>query len=88
VDESIRIDNLPITSSTKQIYRTDAEGKEPYKLVGTVTGSQATFLDQASDDERANIELTKWKDVNRSTNVSRSYVVSLTNVRDIRPPGS
>jgi hypothetical protein len=86
VDSSVRIDNLPATAGLKHIYRTDADGDEPYRLVGQVHGQQASFVDGLSDDQRSHAEFDRWEEVGRSTNTSRSYEVKLANVRDIRPP--
>jgi flagellar basal-body rod modification protein FlgD len=86
VDSSVRIDNLPATAGLKQIYRTDADGDEPYRLVGQAHGLQASFVDSLSDDQRSHAEFDRWNEVRRSTNTSRSYEVKLANVRDIRPP--
>jgi hypothetical protein len=86
VDRSVRIDNLPETSGLKQIYRTDADGDEPYRLVGQVHGQQSSFVDSLSDSERSNAEFDRWDEVHSATNTSRSYEVKLEGVRDIRPP--
>lgn len=86
VDQSIRIDNLPATTGLKQIYRTDANGEEPYRLVGQIHGQQSSFVDSVSDADRSNSEFDRWHEVHRSTNTTRSYQVKLENVRDIRPP--
>ncbi len=86
VDRSISIDNLPPTAGIKQIYRTDADGEEPYRLVGQAHGQQASFVDSLSDDQRSQAEFDRWEEVRRSTKTSRSYEVKLENVRDIRPP--
>jgi flagellar hook assembly protein FlgD len=86
VDRSVRIDNLPPTSGLKQIYRTDAGGDEPYRLVGQAHGQQASFVDTLSDGQRSHAEFDRWDEVSRSTNTTRSYEVKLENVRDIRPP--
>jgi flagellar basal-body rod modification protein FlgD len=89
VDQAILISNLPVTKGPKQIYRSGADGDEPYRLVGTVNdGSHGTFVDRLSDGERSQAQLTWWNTVQRSTNISRSYEISLKNVSAIRPPGS
>jgi len=86
VDQSIRINNLPSTEGVKQIYRTDAEGEEPYRLVGQINGEQSNFVDGLADSDRSSAEFDRWSEVLRSTNTKRSYEVQLENVRDIRPP--
>jgi len=86
LDRAIQISNLPVTAGPKQVYRSDASGNGPYRLVGTVfNGSQASFIDRASDSERGPQQLTR--PFQRSTANSRSYEVSLKNVSAIRPPG-
>ena len=60
-------------------------GKEPYQLVGTIVdGSQGTFIDTLSDDERIGTRLTQA--FQRAAAAARSYEVSLNNVSAIRPP--
>jgi flagellar basal-body rod modification protein FlgD len=86
VDRAIRLSNLPETDGPKQIYRTNADGDEPYRLVGVVAGPAASMIDRLSDAERSHQEFDRWHEVYRSTNTTRSYEVKLENVRDIRPP--
>ena len=87
VDQAILLSNLPETPGPKKIYRTGAGVEEPYRLVGTLTdGSQGSFVDRMSDDERSETPLTGWDTVQRSTNTTRSYEISLHKVSAIRPP--
>ena len=88
-DKAILLSNLPQTTGPKQIYRSSGDGKEPYRLVGQLTdGSQINFVDRLSDADRSTSQLTWWDTVQRSTNTSRSYNISLKNVSAIRPPAS
>ena len=85
VDQAIQIRNLPKNGLEKRIYRTDASGEGPYRLVGILTnGDQGSFTDVLSDAERSETRLTE--SFYRSTDTVRSYQVSLKNVSDIRPP--
>jgi flagellar basal-body rod modification protein FlgD len=86
VDQSVLLRNLPDKTGPKQIYRTDASGKGDYRLVGVIDdGSQGSYVDTLSDDERSEIRLTQ--PFVRSTLTQRVYEVSLRNVAGIRPPG-
>jgi Flagellar hook capping protein - N-terminal region len=86
VDMAIQLRNLPSTpGQQKQIYRTNASGEGPYQLVGVLTdGSQGSFVDRLSDEERSATRLTR--NFQRSSATSRAYEVSLNNVSGIRPP--
>jgi flagellar hook assembly protein FlgD len=87
IDSAIELRNLPVTTGPKQVYRTDATGKEPYRLVGTIiNGKQSAFVDRLSDEERSQTRLTQ--DFQRSLSNSRSYEITLNNVSAVRPPGS
>ncbi len=85
---AIEIQHLPESSGPKQVYRSDADGGEPYRLVGTiVNGSQGTFVDRLADKDRSLTEITSalWdNEVTLETRL-RSYVASLKNISDIRP---
>jgi flagellar basal-body rod modification protein FlgD len=86
VDQSVLLRNLPENTGPKKIYRTDATGQGDYRLVGVINdGSQGSFVDTLSDDERSNERLTQ--PFARSTLIQRMYQVSLNNVSAIRPPG-
>ncbi len=86
-DQAIQIRNLPATASPKYVYRSDASGNGPYRLVSEIPdGSTGSFLDQLSDAERGTAQLT---DAFQTPTISaRSYDVSLTNVSSIEPPGT
>lgn len=84
-DRSILLRNLPPTAQPKYVYRTDASGEWPYQLVAMIQdGSQSTFVDRLSDDERLGTRLTQ--DFQRTLATGRSYQVSLDRVSSIRPP--
>lgn len=86
VDQSVQIRNLPVTSGTKYVYRTNASGSEPYQLVGVMTdGNQGTFVDGLADSARNGQTLTQ--SFQRAASSARSYDVSLNNISAIRPPG-
>jgi flagellar basal-body rod modification protein FlgD len=86
-DRSIVIQHLPTTSTAKQIYRTDASGTGEYRLVGTLNdGSQRTFVDTVSDDDRSRVWLTR--NFERSSATLRQYTVSLKNIAGIQPTRS
>lgn len=86
-NKSIAFGNLPETKSAKQIYRTKAGTDGPYFLVGTlIDGKTAGFLDTTADDELSATALNRtplWVE-----GTGRSYVVSLKNVGEIRPPAT
>jgi len=84
-DTAIQLQNLPVTTGPKQIYRTDKTGEWPYQLVGIITnGKQGAFIDGQADAERNGTRLTR--DFQRTLATRRSYLVSLNNVSAIRPP--
>ncbi len=85
-DTAIQIKNLPANGYEKKVYRTDATGEGEYRLVGIITnGKQGSFTDTLSDQKRS--ETRQTQPFNTSLATSRSYVVSLRNVSDIKPPG-
>jgi len=82
-DTSIQISNLPVTSGPKQIYRSNAEGNERYRLVATVTdGKKGSYLDNLSDEELS--EVTLSSPFTRAVG-GRTSIVSLNNISEIRP---
>ena len=84
-DMSIQISNLPVTSGSKQIYRSNADGNERYRLVATIMdGTKGSYLDKLSDDELSEVALTS--PFTRAV-AGRTSIVSLKNVSEIRPPG-
>ena len=84
-DKAIVLQNLPATTSAKQIYRTDKTGSGTYQLVGTLTnGKTGTFVDKLADSQRNGTQLTQ--NFSRSTATARSYEVSLDNVSEVQPP--
>jgi len=81
---AIQLNNLPPTSSTKQIYRTDRTGEGERKLVGELhDGRSTTFVDTAADEARAGNPLIAR--VNKVEFASK-VTVSLNNIGEIRPP--
>jgi hypothetical protein len=87
VDAAIQLNNLPETSSPKYVYRSDATGAGPYRLVDEISnGSQSSYLDKHSDDERGAAQLAQTFQPADIT--SRSYDVTLSNVSAIEPPGT
>jgi flagellar basal-body rod modification protein FlgD len=85
VDKAIRISNLPVSSTPKQIYRTDNTGEGALHLVATLTdSSSASFVDTFSDDELSDLTLIEpW---NQLPPV-REFTASLKNISEISPPG-
>jgi flagellar hook assembly protein FlgD len=80
---AITVRNLPKTSVSKHVYRTDASGEGAYQLVGITGGSKGSFIDKLADDERSETRLAQ--PFQPLTNLGRSYEVSLNNVSGIRP---
>jgi flagellar basal-body rod modification protein FlgD len=86
-DSAIQINNLPQTSGPKYVYRSDASGNGPYRLIGEVTdGGQSSFVDKLSDSERGEAQLAQ--NFQPATITSRSYDVTLSNVSGIEPQGN
>jgi len=84
--QSVVLNNLPITSSFKRIYRTDASGQGDYRLVATLTdGTQSSYRDTTNDDSRSETRQTEpfSRDARQ---LIRSFKVSLNNVAEIRSP--
>jgi flagellar basal-body rod modification protein FlgD len=86
IDRSIVIRNLPETTLSKQVYRTDGSGTGDYQLVGTLAGDKSTFVDKTADADRAQTFLKR--EFYRSPITSRSYDVTLNNISAIRPPAT
>jgi flagellar hook assembly protein FlgD len=86
--KSIRISNLPETTSSKRIYRTDLSGTGDYRLIDTLTnGSQSSYLDTTADGDRSDTRQTEPFHQEASFG-QRTFQVSLENVSEIRAPGS
>jgi len=82
-DRAIRISNLPVTGTPKQVYRTDGSGSGKFHLVGTLADGRAgTFLDTTSNAQLSQTLLTKTPQFIQSL---RSVEISLNNVGEIRP---
>jgi flagellar basal-body rod modification protein FlgD len=87
--ESIQLDNLPGNTPPKEVYRTDNSGTGTYEYVGTITdGDQSTFLDTTADDARTKAQTQSSGFTNLTATAVRDFIVSLTNVGDIKPPDS
>jgi flagellar basal-body rod modification protein FlgD len=85
--QSIELANLPETSGPKSVYRTDSSGTGDYRLVGAITdGTQSSYLDTTSDDSRSQTRQTLPFEA--VSNAVRKFIVSLSNVGDIKPPGT
>jgi len=83
--QSILISGLPVTTVGKQVYRTDASGTGNYRLVGTISsGDDSYFLDTTSDTDLSQTVLQGNPPL--LDNSERSFIVSLRNVGEIRPP--
>lgn len=84
-DTSIALRNLPQTEKPKYVYRSGADGKEPFELVGVIAdGKQASYIDGLADEDRTGTQLTR--DFQRTIAQGRTYDISLRNVSAIRPP--
>jgi flagellar hook assembly protein FlgD len=85
--QSIQLSNLPITEGAKRVYRTDKTGTGDYQLVDVIVdGSQSSYLDKTADTARSDIRQTMpfFTDIDRV----RRFHVSLSNVAEIRAPGT
>jgi flagellar basal-body rod modification protein FlgD len=80
--KSIRLSNLPVTKSAKQIYRTNSTGEGDYRLVATLDLSQSTYLDKTADDDRKETRQTMPFDSDPKFR-QRNFKVSLQNVSEI-----
>lgn len=80
---TIRLNNLPETSTEKKVYRTNASGEGERKLVGTITNGKATsFVDNKSNSDRGETITAQVQLVDFASRVT----VKLSNVGEIRPP--
>ena len=80
---AIQLNNLPATSTAKQIYRTDKSGTGERKLVGQLSDGRATtFVDSSADTARGEAITAQVQKVDFASKVT----VSLSNVGEIRPP--
>jgi flagellar basal-body rod modification protein FlgD len=82
--ESIWLRDLPSSSSAKQIYR-DEDGDGDFRHVASIEGSQNSYHDKLSNDERSQARQTLPFD---AFSKFRSYDVALSNVANIRPTTS
>jgi len=83
-DTSILLSGLPITSSEKKVYRTDASGSGDYRLVATLPfGETGSYLDTSADSDLSQQVLIG----NPSQIVAkRQFTMQLNNIGEIRPP--
>jgi hypothetical protein len=80
---SIQINNMPDTTGSKRIYRTDASGTGERRLVGELTnGKTTTFVDTSASKDRGNLLNTQPQQLG----VARRVTVTLNNVAQIEPP--
>ncbi len=80
---AVQLSNLPVTAVAKHVYRREV-GEKDFSIVGTITeGKNATFLDTLSSDNYSGQVLGGTPQM---MDPSRSFVVSLKNVGEIRPP--
>lgn len=86
VEQSVELTNLPSSDTRKEVYRTDKTGEGNYQLVGIIDdGSQSSFVDHLSDAQR---NLRTFSGAFESVIPLRTYIASLSNVSEIRPPAS
>lgn len=82
---SVLLSNLPETTTTKQIFRRVA-GTGDFHLVGQITDTKkSTFVDNTATDDLSNLVLSGTP---QEVKPQRTFVVSLKNVGEIRPPGT
>jgi len=82
---SVLLSNLPETTTTKQIFRRVA-GTKDFHLVGQITDTKkSTFVDSTATEDLSNLVLTGTPQM---LDPQRTFVVSLKNVGEIRPPGN
>jgi flagellar basal-body rod modification protein FlgD len=80
---AVQLSNLPVTTVAKHVYRRKV-GEQDFHLVGSISdGKGATFLDSVSNEDLSEQILGKTPQM---LDPSRSFVVSLKNVGEIRPP--
>jgi len=81
---SVLLSNLPETTTTKQIFRRVA-GTQDFHLVGQITDTKkSTFVDSTATEDLSNLVLTGTPQM---LDPQRTFIVSLKNVGEIRPPG-
>jgi hypothetical protein len=86
--QSIQLRNLPVTSTAKQIYRTDSTGEGDYQLVGILTdGKQSSYLDKTADDARSETRQTLPFNKDPSLGI-RNFKISLNNVSEVVDNGT
>jgi flagellar hook assembly protein FlgD len=82
-DQAIELSNLPVTTGQKQVFRR-VKGTTDFHLVGALAdGKKSTFLDTSSTEDLSDYVLSGTPQM---MNPSRTFVVSLKNVGEIRPP--
>jgi flagellar basal-body rod modification protein FlgD len=80
---AVQLSNLPQTTVAKHVYRRKA-GEQDFQLVGSISDPKgATFLDGVSNEDLSDQMLGGTPQM---MDPSRSFVVSLKNVGEIRPP--
>jgi hypothetical protein len=80
---AVQLSNLPVTAVAKHVYRRGV-GEKDFQLVGSISeGKNATFLDTVATGDLSGQVLGGTPQM---MDPSRSFVVSLKNVGEIRPP--
>jgi flagellar basal-body rod modification protein FlgD len=80
---SVLLSNLPETTTTKQIFRRVA-GTGDFHLVGQITDTKkSTFVDNTKTEDLSNLVLSGTP---QEIKPQRTFIVSLKNVGEIRPP--
>ncbi|MEM6655077.1 MAG: flagellar hook capping FlgD N-terminal domain-containing protein [Planctomycetota bacterium] len=79
---SIRLENLPETSSIKRIYRTDSSGAGARRYVGQISGGTTSIVDTASDSQLGD----EFTGTPQSVTFAKSETVRLSTIAEITPP--
>ncbi len=86
-NQSVQINNLPVTDTPKQIYRTKAGNEDRYHLVAVLPdGETSSYHDTSSDEGLSASILSRTPQF--ISDPSRNFTVSLNNVGEIRPPSN
>lgn len=80
-DQTIRLQNLPLTAGFKQIYRSDNTGTGDFHLVESIDGGKSTYLDGTNDDDLADDVLSTDAQVHEG---GRRYTVALSDLAEIQ----
>lgn len=80
---AIQLNDLPQTTGTKTVYRTDSSGSGDRKQVGRLAANATSFIDTRADAERTGDPITAEV---RAVQYAAEETVTLNNVAEIRPP--